>query len=304
MQFNADKTEEVIFSTKRARIAHPPLTLGTDEIKRENEHKHLGMILDSQLSFQSHIRAAILKARRGIGLIRYLSKYVSRNVLNLAYKLYVRPHLDYGDLLYHRYDPEMRLCFTQKLEQTQYSAALTVSGAWRGTNRQRLYNELGWETLYSRRWYRRLCHFFNLKNKQFPEYLFNEIPAERQTCYSLRNQRMYSPCIGKTVPFSNTYFCNAPYEWNLLDSDIRCSKSIAEFKRRLLSKIRPIENCVYNIYDIEGIRILTKLRLQFSALNEHRFRHRFNAPSPLCNCGTANEDNKHFLLHCPLFNPI
>ena len=46
-------------------------------------------------------------------------------------------------MVYHRYDPEMRLGFTQKLEQTQYAAALAVSGAWRGTNRQRLYNELG-----------------------------------------------------------------------------------------------------------------------------------------------------------------
>ena len=124
MQFNADKIEEVIFSTKRTRVVHPPLTLGNDEIKLKNEHKHLGMILDSKLNFQNHIRAAILKARRGISLIRYLSKYISRNVLNLSYKLYVRPHLDYGDLLYHRYDPEMRLGFTQKLEQTQYSAAL------------------------------------------------------------------------------------------------------------------------------------------------------------------------------------
>ena len=78
----------------------------------------------------------------------------------------------------------------------------------------------------------------------------------------------------------------------------------AEFKRKLLSKIRLTENCVYNIYDIEGIRILTKLRLQFSALYEHRFRHRFYATSPLCSCGTANEDNKHFLLHCPLFNNL
>ena len=302
MQFNAEKTEEVIFSTKRARIVHPPLTLGNDEIKRESEHKHLGMILDSKLNFQNHIRVAILKARRGIGLIRYLSKYVSRNVLNLSYKLYVRPHLDYGDILYHRYDPEMRLGFTQKLEQTQYSAALAVSGAWKGTNRQRLYNELGWESLYSKRWYRRLCHFFNLKTKRDPEYLFHEIPAERQTSYNLRNQRMYAPAIDRTVRLSNTYFSNTPFEWNLLDSDTRCSKSIAEFKRKLPSKIRPTENCVYNIYDIEGIRILTKLRLQFSPLNEHKFRHRFNAASPLCNCGTANEDNKHFLLHCPLFS--
>ena len=63
--------------------------------------------------------------------------------------------------IYHRYDPEMRLGFTQKLEQTQYSAALAVSGAWKGTHRQRLYNELGWESLYSTRWYRRLRHFFS-----------------------------------------------------------------------------------------------------------------------------------------------
>ena len=76
---------------------------------------------------------------------------------------------------------------------------------------------------------------------------------------------------------------------------------MVEFKRKLLSKIRPVENPVFNIYDIEGVRILTKLRLKFSALNEHRFRHRFNISSPLCNCGTANEDSKHFLLHCPTF---
>ena len=109
--------------------------MANTEISRVNEHKHLGIILDSPLNFQSHIRAAILKARRGIGLIWYLSQYVSRDVLNLAYKLYVRPHLDCGDIVIHRCDPEMMLGFTQKIEQTQYAAALSVAGAWRGTNR-------------------------------------------------------------------------------------------------------------------------------------------------------------------------
>ena len=32
MQFNAEKTEEVIFSTKRLRPQHPSLKLGNDEI--------------------------------------------------------------------------------------------------------------------------------------------------------------------------------------------------------------------------------------------------------------------------------
>ena len=67
------------------------------------------------------------------------------------YKLYVRPHLDYGDIIYHRLDPDHKLDFTKKLESTQYSAALPVSGAWRGTSRQKLYDELGWESLYHRK---------------------------------------------------------------------------------------------------------------------------------------------------------
>ena len=46
------------------------------------EHKHLGMILDSKLTFLSHIEEAIVKARRGIGIIRFLFKYITRDVLD------------------------------------------------------------------------------------------------------------------------------------------------------------------------------------------------------------------------------
>ena len=86
------------------------------------------MLLDSRLNFNSHVRE-IISARRGIGVIRYLSKYVSRDVLDQMYKLYVRPHLDYGDIIYHKHDPDLKLDFTKKLESTQYSAALAVSRA-------------------------------------------------------------------------------------------------------------------------------------------------------------------------------
>ena len=63
----------------------------------------------------------------------------------------MRPHLDYGDIIYHKFDPELTLKFTKKLETVQYSVALAVSGAWRETNKCKLYEELGWEYLYYRR---------------------------------------------------------------------------------------------------------------------------------------------------------
>ena len=116
MQFNANKTEEVTLSCKRQKANHPNLRLGNDAIASKNEHKHLGLILDSKLYFQSHIREAILKAHRRIGMIKCVSKYVCREVFEQIYKLYVRPHLDYGDITYHKHDPEMHLHFTQKLQ--------------------------------------------------------------------------------------------------------------------------------------------------------------------------------------------
>ena len=150
MEFNPGKnkqTVQVIFSQKKEAVAHPPVFFNGSEVVVKAEHKHLGMIPDSKLSFQSHVREAIVKARKGIGIIRFLSKYVSRDVLDQIYKLYVRPHLDYGDITYHRHDPELKLEFTKRLKSTQYSAALAVSGAWRGTNSNKLYEELGWEIL-------------------------------------------------------------------------------------------------------------------------------------------------------------
>ena len=242
MEFNADKTEEVIFSAKKQQPFHPSIEPGNQIITRKNEHKHLGVILDSKLNFQSQVREAVIKARRGISLIKYLSKYFSRDVLDEVYKLYVRPHLDYGDIIYHKFDQDMRSTVTKSIEQAQYTAALANTGAWKGTSRQKIYEELGWESMYDRRWYRRLCHFVQLRQSKTPEYLFNEIPPERQIPYMIRNLRNYDPNFCRTNRFSNSYFRNTIYEFNLLNSEIRNSKSISEFKGKLLSVIRPTKN--------------------------------------------------------------
>ena len=39
----------------------------------------------------------------------------------------------------------------EKVERIQYQAALAISGAWRGSSRSKLYEELGWESLSDRR---------------------------------------------------------------------------------------------------------------------------------------------------------
>ena len=153
-----------------------------------------------------------------------------------------------GDIIYHRYDPEMQSHFTQALEQTQYSAGLAVKGAWRGASRQRLYKELGWESLYDRRWYRRLCQFFVLKKQRSPQYLAAEIPNERQLRYNLRNPRVYDQNIGRTNRFANTYFQNSFMEWNKLDNEVKQSVSIAHCERRRSEITKVIQPSICDVH--------------------------------------------------------
>ena len=90
MQFNLDKNKQaiqVIFSQKRTKPVHPPIFRNKSEVKIKDEQKHLGMILDSCLNINGNVREKINSARRGIGVVHYLSKYVSRDVLDQMYKL-------------------------------------------------------------------------------------------------------------------------------------------------------------------------------------------------------------------------
>ena len=80
---------------------------------------------------------------KGATLLKILLKYVDWNVLDLSCKMYVLPHLDYGDVIYHN----SRTDLMDFIERVQYKAALIVSGGWQGTSRTKLYAELGWGSL-------------------------------------------------------------------------------------------------------------------------------------------------------------
>ena len=93
MSFNPDPQKqavEVLFSRKRSEIDHPVLLFNNIPVKKVNEHKHLGIILDSKLSFLPHIKAAISKTRKGIGLLKYLSIYLPRHTLNVLISWYCK----------------------------------------------------------------------------------------------------------------------------------------------------------------------------------------------------------------------
>ena len=71
-----------------------------------------------------------------------------RSSLLTIYKSFVRPHLNYGDV---NYDQSNNSRLSDKIESVQYNAALAITGAIRGTSKEKLYQELGLESLKDRR---------------------------------------------------------------------------------------------------------------------------------------------------------
>ena len=59
------------------------------------------------------------------------------------------------------------------------------------------------------------------------------------------------------------------------------------------------------MHDTEGLKLLTRLRLNFSHLNEHKFRHGFkNTVDPMCKCGLETETTLHLFLRCRMYSTI
>ena len=257
------------------------------------------MILDDKLSFNDHISLKLSKARKGIGILKKLFFLVPRDTLLTIYKSFIRPHLDYCDFIYNKPYNES---FTETIESIQYNAALAITGAIKGTSKDKIYQELGLEKLSDRRWLSRLSLFFKIINTKSPPYLFSLIPM-RTNPIPTRSLHNVPLIHSRTEALKNYFFPNVVIEWNKLDTTLRNSLSLAIFKKSISKSIRPRPNSIYGIFNPQGLKYLSRLRLNLSHLREHKFKHNFqDTINPICNCSLSVESTEHFFLHCLNFN--
>ena len=116
--------------------------------------------------------------------------------------MYVKPYLDYGDVIYHN----QRANLMDLLEQVQYKAALVVSGCWQGTSHVKIHSELGWESLSDRRLFRRLACFYKTVNKLTPAYLYEHLPTPSDVKYNLHHHRNFKNINIRTERYRNSFF--------------------------------------------------------------------------------------------------
>ena len=130
MSFNPDPSKQVVevhFSCKINPVDTSPVYFNNLAAASCETHKHLGLLLDKRLAFDRHVEEMILRGNKGIGLITRLRRYLPRDSLLTINKAFIRPQLDYGDVVY---DYPGNTFFRQKLESVQYNASLAITGCF------------------------------------------------------------------------------------------------------------------------------------------------------------------------------
>ena len=168
------------------------------------------------------------------------------------------------------------------------------TGAIKETSREKLHKESGLESLKGRRNLRGLCSFYKIKTTDLPNCLFRLMP---NTVHSYQT---------RTMDNVTKYQCRteAFILWNNVDLQIR-NLSYTAFRKHFIYEFGPILNSVFNIHNPIGLKLLTRLRLGLSHLNDHSFTHKFQkCTNPKCICSSENESTTHFFLHCHFYIPI
>ena len=137
-----------------------------------------------------------------------------------------------------------------------------------------------------------------------PNYLYNYVSTVNQS-YQTRNADKSLHMFCRTEYFANSFFQYTIKEWNNLSPEIRKSVSYEVFKNSLLKFIRPSPNSLFNVFDSLGIKLLTRLRLGFSHLREHKPNHNIQGTiNPLCTRSLESELITHFFLRFQSFKNL
>ena len=192
-----------------------------------DEEKDLGVIVDKQLKFQSHISYSVSKANRMLGLIKRSFKDMNQDVFINLCKSLVRPHIEYCNTTWSPHTVrEIRL-----IEGVQRRATLCVQGLGHLSYEQRL-RSLGLPTLEYRRLrsdiiqvYRLFQGIDNISPECFYDISDNSTTRGHQR--KIMNGR-YNKSIKK---YSFAY--RVVNEWNVLNNDVVMAHNLNIFKSKL-----------------------------------------------------------------------
>ena len=99
LTINLDKTKYIVY-TFSSRSSMPPtslyLVLNGEKIKKVQNFKFLGFIIDEHLSWKAHMLKILSKIQRNLSVIRKISHFLDKDTLIQLFHSLIASHIRYG----------------------------------------------------------------------------------------------------------------------------------------------------------------------------------------------------------------
>ena len=292
VKFNENKTE--LLNYIQGSNYCQPLTFGNSNLTNVKQHKHLGVILQDNFKWDSHVKAIITKVNMLISCLSSFKYRLGRLALETLYRSFIMPHFDYADTVWDSCSDTL----SNTLEELHLQALRIISGSVRGTSHQKLYEETGFCSLKERRKRHKLTTLKKLTLGLGPNYLLDLLPplVAATNPYPRRRPHDRVVPVHRTEVYRRSFFPSTTALWNDLPLSIQATTSINVFKRHFTNFDSVVPPYYYVGERCEQI-IHCRLRLRMSNLNEDLFNRHLQL-NKSCSCGNINESAEHFLLYC------
>ena len=176
---NTSKTESLVFVSKHSLRPKPQLELCTKgvTIEQVEEAKLLGIILDGQLSWASHIDKVIVKMGRGIAAIKRCSAFFIQKLTVRVVKALVLYHLDYYPVIWSS-AAKKDLAKQQLAQMREALLALNYTNI---TNFNNMHDSFSWLRVDERFTASLLVFMRNITVMKIPDCLHNQITFSSDT---------------------------------------------------------------------------------------------------------------------------
>ena len=159
VRFNASKSKALTISLKKNKdTIELPLTFNNSLLDTVTKHKHLGIEINSNLTWKDHCKTICENASKKLNILATLKTLTDRKTLTTMYTSFVRPGLEYGSIIFCNCSGTE----DELLESVQRRGFKIITGGIVRTLTIHLYNEVGLESLKARRDRNVLLFFFKI----------------------------------------------------------------------------------------------------------------------------------------------
>ena len=230
MVLNPSKTESMVITSRQKHQLSPlVLNISVDEkpIHQVSEHRLLGVIIDSSLSWQPHINFICKAISRNLFLLSKLKYFLDIDARHLFFTAHIRSHIDYASTLWDGASEN-----TLKRLNSLYRRApkLILPNPTLSTDEK--LRQLKILPLNDHLKYNKYVTMYKVRTKSFPVRIFD--PFTPSSTRYLSSKCLFIVPKTRVDIFKTSLLFSGSVSWNALPPNIKCAPSLSTFKARTL----------------------------------------------------------------------